>query len=114
MGDSFSAVPSAIAQLGEQFAEQAQQLGQAAQSFGGSVLEVADAFGLLGACDGAMKQYVKMAQSTAQGLEQVAALWDETGNQLVAQAEVYQIVDETNAEGLRKCMQPLDAVGGGN
>ena len=114
MGDSFSANPPAIAQLGEQFVEQAQQLGQAAESFGGCALQIADAFGLLGACDGAMEQYVKMARSTVQGLEQLASLWSQTGDQLNAQAEVYELVDEANAGGLRKCMQPLDASGGGN
>lgn len=109
MGDSFSADPAAIAGLGGQFAGQAQQLAQAAQSFGGSALQIADAFGLLGACDGAMEQYLKMAHSTMQGLEQLATLWSQTGDELNAQAEVYQIVDEMNAEGLRKCMQPLEA-----
>jgi hypothetical protein len=113
MGNSFEAVPSAIAQLGVKFADQAGQLNQSASSFGGNALQIADAFGLLGACDGAMKQYISMAQSTMQGLEQLAALWDETANQLVAQAEQYELTDEQNAKQLHGVM-PGGGPGGGH
>jgi len=114
MGDSFSANPAAIARLGEQFAEQAQQLGRSAESFGGSALQIADAFGLLGACDGAMEQYVKMAHSTVQGLEQLASLWYQTGGQLMTQADVYELTDEEQARDLGGIMRPLNVPGGGN
>lgn len=113
MGDSFSAVPSAIARLGEQFAGQAQELGQAAESFGGSALEVADAFGLLGACDGAMEKYLKMAHSTVRGLEQLSALWDGTGNQLILQAEQYAVT-EAESTGQPNGIPQSGASGGGN
>jgi len=113
MGDSFNAVPGAIAQLGMQFGEQGQELGQTAAGFGGNVFEVADAFGLLGACDGAMKQYISMAQSTMQGLQQLAELWEETGNQLIAQAEQYELSDEENARQFGVILQAGVATGGG-
>ncbi|HTJ68564.1 MAG TPA: hypothetical protein VL551_13600 [Actinospica sp.] len=100
MGNSFEAVPNAIAQLGVQFADHGQQLGQSASSFGGNALEIADAFGLLGACDGAMKQYISMAQSTVQGLEQLAELWGETANALISQAEQYELTEEQNTHQL--------------
>jgi hypothetical protein len=113
MGDSFKVVPSAIAQLGVQFGDEGRQLGQAASSFGGNVVQIADAFGLLGACDGAMKQYVGMAQSTVRGLEQLAALWQETGNQLIAQAEQYELTEAENAHQLNGILQSGTASGGG-
>ncbi|HET9173058.1 MAG TPA: hypothetical protein VFN97_26760 [Actinospica sp.] len=113
MGDSFKAVPSAIAQTGLQFAEHGQQLGQSASAFGGSAFQIADAFGLLGACDGAMNQYVKMAQSTVQGLEQLAALWDETGNELIAQARQYEITEAQNTGQLNGILNAGAASGGG-
>jgi hypothetical protein len=113
MGDSFTAVPSAIAQMGLQFGEEAQDLGQAASGFGGNVFQIADAFGLLGACDGAMKQYLAMARSTVQGLEQLAALWQETGFQLTSQAEKYDITEAENAHQLNGILRSGPASGGG-
>jgi hypothetical protein len=104
-------VPSGIAQLGVQFGDEGQQLGQAASSFGGNAVQIADAFGLLGACDGAMKQYVSMAQSTVRGLEQLAALWQETGNQLIAQAEQYELTEAKNAHQLNGILQSGTAAG---
>jgi hypothetical protein len=114
MGDLFEAQPAAIAQLGVQFADQAQQLGQSASGFGGNVLQIADAFGLLGSCDGAMKQYISMAQSTVQGLEQLAALWEETANQLITQAEQYELTESENTRRLKGIMQPGAVAGGGH
>lgn len=113
MGDSFEAQPAAIAGLGIQFGRQGQELSQAASGFGGNVLQIADAFGLLGACDGAMKQYVTMAQSTVQGLEQLANLWEETANQLIAQAEQYELVEAENARRMKGIMEPGAVAGGG-
>ena len=113
MGDSFTAVPSAIAQMGGRFLDEGAQLAQSASGFSGDVFQVADAFGLLGACDGAMQKYIAMARSTTQGLEQLAQLWESTGEQLTAQAEVYQAVEEQNEQQLRGVMKPLDRSGGG-
>lgn len=107
MGDSFTAVPSAIAQLGVQFADEGAQLGQTASGFGGDAFQVADAFGLLGACDGAMEKYISMAQSTVQGLEQLAQLWEQSGQTLVAQAEVYQACEEEQEQRFQGISQQL-------
>ncbi len=115
MGDSFTAVPSAIAQLGEQFIEEGARLGQCASGFGGNALEVSDAFGLLGACDGAMQKYIAMAQSTVQGLEQLGQLWEQTGVQLIAQSEQYQACDEQQGQQFQEVDQQKmtpDAAGG--
>lgn len=115
MGDSFTAVPSAIAQLGAQFVEEGAELGQTSSEFGGNVFQVADAFGLLGACDGAMEKYISMAQSTVQGLEQLAQLWEQSGEQLVAQAEVYQTCEEEQQQHFESVQQTLaPGAGGGN
>jgi hypothetical protein len=113
MGDSFTAVPSAIAQLGAQFIDEGAQLGQSASGFGGGALQVADAFGLLGACDGAMEKYISMAQSTIQGLEQLAQLWEQSGQQLIAQAEAYQACEEEQEQRFQ-AIQPQLAPGTGS
>lgn len=94
MGVSFTAVPSAIAQSGRPFMEEGEQLSQSASSFGGGAGQVADAFGLLGACDGAKDKYTSMTQSTTQGLEQLAQLWEHTGEELAMQAESYQALED--------------------
>jgi hypothetical protein len=109
MGDSFTAVPSAIAQLGGRFVEEGSELAQNASDFGGGALQVADAFGLLGACDGAMEKYISMAQSTVQGLAQLAQLWNQTGEQLMAQAESYQSCDDEQQQrfdGMQQALAP--------
>jgi hypothetical protein len=115
MGDSFTAVPSAIAELGAKFITEGAQLGQTASGFGGDALQVSNAFGLLGACDGAMEKYISMAQSTVQGLEQLAQLWEQTGEQLVAEAEVYQACEQQQQQRFHGIQQTLaPAAGGGH
>lgn len=109
MGDSFTAVPSAIAQLGQQFTDAGSQVAQAASDFGGGAFEVADAFGLLGACDGAMEKYVSMTRSTMQGLKQLAELWNQTGVQLGHQAEAYEACEEEQHQRFQDVERPLDA-----
>jgi hypothetical protein len=106
MGNSFEAHPPAIAQLGSQFIEEAGVLGQNVSTFSGNAFQIADAFGLLGACDGAMKQYISMLNSTVQGLEQLAQLWEGTGEELIAQAEVYELVEQENSKMIHGVMQP--------
>lgn len=113
MGESFTAVPSAIGRLGARFIDQGVRLGQAASGFGGNALQVADAFGLLGACDGAMDKYISMAQSTVQGLEQLAELWEQSGEQLIAEAEAYQACEEEQQQRFEEIQQQLAPEPGG-
>lgn len=113
MSESFTAVPSAIAQLGAQFIDEGSQLGQTASGFSGNAFQVADAFGLLGACDGAMEKYISMAQSTVQGLDQLAQLWEQSGQQLIAQAEQYQSCDERQQQSLKGIQGGLGSGAGG-
>jgi hypothetical protein len=112
MGDSFKAVPSAMAQMGSQFIQEGAGLGQAASSFGGDIFEISNAFGLLGACDGAMEKYMSMAHNTVQGLEQLAQLWEASGEQLIGQAEVYQAVEEEQQERFHGIRQRTSGSGG--
>jgi hypothetical protein len=106
MGDSFTADPSAIAQLGTQFGDQAQQLSSSASGFSGSAFSIGEAFGLLGACDGALSKYLSMLGKTMAGLEQLAEVWAGTGRQLEVTAHNYQGVDEG-------CAQSISGAGGG-
>ena len=112
MGDSFTAAPSAIAKLGCEYAEQAEQLAKSAAGFGGSAFEISDAFGLLGACDGALQKYLTMLRCTMGGLEQVAQIWDATGGLLVEEADCYQNTDEQHARHLGEIANSLPAAGG--
>jgi hypothetical protein len=105
MGDSFTADPSAIAQLGSQFIDQAQTLSASASGFSGSAFSIGEAFGLLGACDGALSKYLSMLKNTMNGLDQLAEVWGQTGQRLQAQARSYQDVDA-------ECAQSISAAGG--
>jgi hypothetical protein len=102
MGDSFTAVPSAIAGLGAEFAAQGQQLIESANGFSGSAFEIGEAFGLLGACDGALEKYMSMLRNTMSGLGQLAEVWEQAGQQLECAAQEYQAVDEQSAQAIAK------------
>lgn len=102
MGDSFTAVPSAIAGLGAEFEGQAEALAQSANGFSGSAFQIGEAFGLLGACDGALQKYVSMLNNTMTGLGQLAEVWAQTGSRLEQTARQYQSVDERCAQGLSR------------
>jgi uncharacterized protein YukE len=106
MGDSFTAVPSAIAGLGAEFEEQGQQLAGSANGFSGSAFQIGQAFGLLGACDGALEKYLSMLQNTMTGLGRLAQVWEQTGQQLTVTAQQYQAADERSAQGLAKVGGP--------
>jgi len=106
MGDSFTADPSAIAQLGAEFGDQAPTLSSSASGFSGSAFSIGEAFGLLGACDGALSKYLSMLQNTMNGLDQLAEVWARTGQQLQATARSYQDVDAG-------CAQSIAGAGGG-
>jgi hypothetical protein len=106
MGDSFTAVPPAIAGLGAGFEEQGQQIAESANGFSGSAFQIGEAFGLLGACDGALEKYQSMLQSTVTGLGRLAQVWAQTGQQLIVTAQQYQIVDEQSAKRLARIGGP--------
>ncbi|HEX4787634.1 MAG TPA: hypothetical protein VH372_04185 [Actinospica sp.] len=106
MGDSFTAVPPAIAGLGAEFEAQGQQLAESANGFSGSAFQIGEAFGLLGACDGALQKYQSMLRSTMTGLGRLAEVWAQTGRQLIATAQQYQIADERSAERLAQIGGP--------
>lgn len=106
MGDSFTAVPPAIAGLGAEFEAQGPQLVDAANGFSGSAFQIGEAFGLLGACDGALQKYLSMLRNTMTGLGQLAQVWEQTGQQLAAVAQQYQAADERSAQGLARIGGP--------
>lgn len=100
MGDSFTADPSAIAQLGSEFEDQSQTLSSSVSGFSGSAFSIGEAFGLLGACDGALSKYMTMLNNTMNGLDQLAEVWAQTGQQLQATARNYREVDEGCARSI--------------
>ncbi|MBR7835284.1 hypothetical protein KDL01_18565 [Actinospica durhamensis] len=106
MGDSFTADPSAIFQLGSEFEDQARALASSVPGFSGSAFSIGEAFGLLGACDGALSKYMAMLKNTVNGLEQLAEVWDRTGQQLQLTARAYLDVDT-------ECAQSFAEIGGG-
>jgi hypothetical protein len=106
MGDTFTADPPAIAGLGSEFTDQAPALSSSASGFSGSAFSIGEAFGLLGACDGALSKYLSMLKNTMNGLDQLAEVWTRTGQQLQATARSYQDVDAG-------CAQSISEAGGG-
>jgi hypothetical protein len=102
MGDSFTAMPEVISELGTQFQGQGDELLDNASAFGDDAFQIGEAFGLLGVCDGALEKYVSMLNNTVSGLNQLAEVWQQTGAQLLETAGQYASVDEAQAQNLAR------------
>src|SRR5262245_44104423 len=100
MSDHFRVHPDSLARLAEDFRAAAGELGEATQGFGGNVMQVGQAFGLLGVCDGIAGKYLEMTEHTVQGLGQLAELLDANAQGLERNRESYCAVDAAHARAM--------------
>lgn len=101
MGSQFTVQPDALTALGKQFESEAQQISAAVQAFSSQASEIGLAFGLLGACDGALKNYQAMLASTEKGLGALVQVITQDGQGLQNQAQQYQQTDNALAAGFQ-------------
>jgi uncharacterized protein YukE len=99
MGSQFTVQPDALSALGAQFESEAQQIAAAVKTFSGQASEIGLAFGLVGACDGALKNYKAMLASTQKGLAALVQVITQDGQGLQSQAQQYQKTDGAIASG---------------
>jgi uncharacterized protein YukE len=93
--------PPTVDSLGAKFQAESQALAKALATFNTDAFTVAQAFGLLGACDGAMQQYQKLLASTTKGLGQLEQLLDNTGQRLSAASGNYAAAEQAAHQRMR-------------
>ncbi|MFJ9419442.1 hypothetical protein ACIRPT_35580 [Streptomyces sp. NPDC101227] len=89
----FQAHPDGLRALAGDFRSAADELSGRIASFAGSVFEVGEAFGLLGACTGVTSQYLEMVHHTGEGLTELALLLSSNSSGLHQTAGNYEGVD---------------------
>ncbi|GAA1241949.1 hypothetical protein GCM10009665_35840 [Kitasatospora nipponensis] len=97
----FQVHPAALTSLGGKFGTESQGLTKQTATFTGSAAEIGEAFGLLGACDGAMAQYVKLFTSTSKALGQLSQVLAANDTRLKATAASYASTDQSVEAGAK-------------
>ncbi|WP_052443204.1 WXG100 family type VII secretion target [Streptacidiphilus neutrinimicus] len=89
--------PAAVMSLADEFQAAADALGGRAPAFASNVLEIGDAFGLLGECTGAAEQYQQLVNHTGHGLGELEQALAADAAGLVHTADQYILVDQHNS-----------------
>ncbi|KPC66016.1 hypothetical protein ADL29_06210 [Streptomyces chattanoogensis] len=90
----FQAHPDGLRELAADFQSAADELAGCIKDFQGSVIEIGEAFGLLGACTGVTSQYVEMVVHTGEGLTELAHLLYANSSGVHQSAGNYEGVDQ--------------------
>jgi hypothetical protein len=93
----FRTHPDRIRQLAQEFRAAATDLEGAVPGFQGNVLEVGEAFGLLGVCTGAASQYLTMVDHTVDGLQKLVEMMLTDAEGLEYNASLYEDTDQHNS-----------------
>ncbi|SEM37006.1 type VII secretion target [Streptacidiphilus jiangxiensis] len=83
--------------LATEFQQAADRLASLAPAFQNNVIEIGEAFGLLGACTGAASQYQSLVEHTAHGLGELEQALAADSAGLEHTAEMYDQVEHCNA-----------------
>ncbi|MFK0294369.1 type VII secretion target [Streptomyces sp. NPDC090442] len=95
MSGQFGVDPTALTDLAGKFDLEAKDLGAPVQAFATSSAEVGEAFGILGACDGALDKYLKLLNSTMKALSQLPEVLTGDADRLRTNAAAYKDADQT-------------------
>ncbi|MEK2476452.1 MULTISPECIES: type VII secretion target [Streptomyces] len=95
MSGQFGVEPTALTDLAGKFDLQAKGLDGPIRSFAATSAEVGEAFGILGACDGAMEKYLKLLNSTVKALSQLPQVLTSDAERLRINASQYEEADQT-------------------
>lgn len=101
MSGQFGVEPTALTELAGKFDLQAQDLAGPIHSLAATGAEVGEAFGILGACDGAMEKYQKLLSSTVKALGQLPQVLTSDADRLRTNASQYAEADRTAIGHLR-------------
>ncbi|MFG2864184.1 WXG100 family type VII secretion target [Streptomyces sioyaensis] len=97
----FQAHPDGLRELASDFQSAADELAGRIEAFKGSVVEIGEAFGVVGACAGVTSQYLEMVNSTGEGLTELAQLLSSNSSGLQQSAGNYEGVDRHTSTTMR-------------
>ncbi|MFJ5535281.1 type VII secretion target [Streptomyces sp. NPDC093261] len=90
----FGVDPDTLRDLAGKFDREAKGLAGPIETFAATASEVGEAFGLLGACDGAAEKYQKLLAGTIKALGQLPGVLGSDGDRLRVNAANYQQADQ--------------------
>jgi hypothetical protein len=102
----FGVDPDTLTDLAGKFDREAKDLTKPVNDFATTASQIGEAFGLLGACDGAAQKYQTLLNSTLKALGQLPGVFTSDGHRLRLNATNYKASDQTAVEHLRAATQP--------
>ena len=102
----FGVDPDTLDELAGKFDREARDLAKPIDGFAATASQIGEAFGLLGACDGAAQKYQTLLNSTLKALGQLPGVFTSDGDRLRLNATNYQNSDQTAVDHLRAATQP--------
>ncbi|WP_258053744.1 WXG100 family type VII secretion target [Streptomyces sp. Ru72] len=97
----FGVDPDRLTDLAGKFDREATDLAKPIHGFAATASEIGEAFGLLGACDGAAQKYQTLLNSTLKALGQLPGVLTSDGDRLRLNATNYKDSDQTAVDHLR-------------
>ncbi|MGW7573063.1 type VII secretion target [Streptomyces sp. NPDC054765] len=94
MSGQFGVDPTALTDLAGTFDREAKELATPIHAFAATSSEVGEAFGVLGACDGAMEKYQKLLSSTIKALGRLPEVLTSDADRLRINASHYKDADQ--------------------
>ncbi|MDT0457085.1 type VII secretion target [Streptomyces sp. DSM 41527] len=101
MSGQFGVDPTALTELAGKFDREAKELAAPIHTFSATSSEVGQAFGILGACDGAMEKYQKLLSGTVKALGHLPAVLTSDADRLRINASHYKEADQVAIGHLR-------------
>ncbi|MFI9645291.1 WXG100 family type VII secretion target [Streptomyces sp. NPDC052040] len=101
----FGVDPDRLTDLAGKFDREAKDLATPIDGFAAIASEIGEAFGLLGACDGAAEKYQTLLDSTLKALGQLPGVLTSDGDRLRLNATNYKDSDQTAVDHLRAATQ---------
>jgi hypothetical protein len=95
MSGQFGVDPATLTELAGKFAREATGLAGPIEDFATGASEIAQAFGLLGVCDGAAEKYGQLLSHTVRALGCLPDVLNSDGDRLRANAASYTDSDQT-------------------
>ncbi|SEE65925.1 Excreted virulence factor EspC, type VII ESX diderm [Streptomyces sp. 2112.3] len=101
MSGQFGVDPTVLTELAGTFDREAKGLAAPIHTFTATASEVGEAFGILGACDGATEKYQKLLSSTVKALGHLPDVLKSDADRLRINASRYQDADQAAIGHLR-------------
>ncbi|MFF4502831.1 type VII secretion target [Streptomyces sp. NPDC001401] len=102
----FGVDPDTLTDLAGKFDREAKDLAKPIDAFAATASEIGEAFGLLGACDGAADKYQTLLNNTLKALGHLPGVFTSDGDRLRLNAGNYKASDQTAIDHLRAATQP--------